>query len=194
MSVAAASTSYVLSRYSTTLACAAASPRLLYTGIHSYGHRHTTSSRRHFASAPPAQPATPPRPFTFHVGVSFIGKPVTSEDPPPISKPFPHDHPAVTFRDKMLGWPKEVPSDETGHDFFFVQNVCSKSISALLFVVEVASYFVCADADNDWCSSKMRNKSVPSILYLFRHLRAYWSNVRVLCVGSRRRHSGWCWR
>jgi hypothetical protein len=135
MSVAAASTSYVLPRYPTTLAYATASSRLLlYTRIHRYGYRHTTSSRRQFASAPPVQPTTPPRPFTFHVGLSFIGKPVTSEDPPPISKPFPHDHPAVTFRDKMLRWPKEVPSDEAGHDFFFVQDVCSKMHFCVLFI------------------------------------------------------------
>lgn len=125
MSVAATSTSYVLARCPTTLSHSAPS-RFLYhfsTTIAHRSHQHTSGSRRrYFASA--SQPTSPPRPFTFHVGVSFIGKPVMNEDPPPIQKPFPTGHPVVAFRDKMLGWPKEVPSDEAGHDFFFVQDVC----------------------------------------------------------------------
>lgn len=68
--------------------------------------------------------STPPRAFTFHVGASFIGKPKTSEDgPQAISKPFPPEHPVVAFRDRNLAWPREVPSEEAGHDFFFVQQV-----------------------------------------------------------------------
>jgi hypothetical protein len=124
MRVAAASAPHVLARCSTTLAYAQS--QLLHvsyaTTAHKYRHRHTVSSRRTFTSLP--QPTTSLRPFTFHVGASFIGKPVMNDDPLPVSKPFPSDHPIVAFRDKMLAWPREVPSEEAGHDFFFVQDVC----------------------------------------------------------------------
>ena len=123
MSVAVASAPYVHARCSATLARIPS--RLLHvscaTAAQKCRHRH---SRKHFTTAP--QSTTSPRPFTFHVGASFIGKPVVNEDPPPIHKPFPNDHPVVAFRDKMLAWPREVQSEEAGHDFFFVQDVCRR--------------------------------------------------------------------
>lgn len=87
--------------------------------------RKLTSSARTLDASDPALHASPPRPFTFHVGASFIGKPASNDDPPAKSQPFPPTHPVVAFRDKMLAWKREVPSEEAGHDFFFVREVCS---------------------------------------------------------------------
>ncbi|SRR5258708_9373100 len=68
-----------------------------------------------------------PRPYTFHVGASFIGKPDSGDDqqgPPLITtKPFPSQHPVVPFRDRMLSWERDIPSTSAGQDFFYVQEV-----------------------------------------------------------------------
>jgi protein phosphatase PTC7 len=71
---------------------------------------------------------TPSRPFTFHVGASFLGKPemdapVDYRAKSNLRQPFPIDHPVVTFRDRMLSQKKEVPSDSAGQDFFYVTEV-----------------------------------------------------------------------
>ena len=67
------------------------------------------------------------RPYAFHVGASFLGKPDLGHDErrlqPIITKPFPPQHPVVPFRDRMLSWKHEIPSTSAGHDFFYVQQV-----------------------------------------------------------------------
>ncbi|KAF8323369.1 hypothetical protein DL93DRAFT_2049703 [Clavulina sp. PMI_390] len=88
----------------------------------------STSSSTLDAAPKSASLSSPARPFTFHVGLSFIAKPVQEDDgPPPNVIPFPDDHPVIGFRNRMLAWPKEVPIDSAGHDFFFVQEMRNKS-------------------------------------------------------------------
>ncbi|KAF8338110.1 uncharacterized protein EI90DRAFT_3041670 [Cantharellus anzutake] len=64
------------------------------------------------------------RPYTFHIGASFIGKPDWGDDPRGIP-------PAMTipFRDKMLSWKREIPSVSAGHDFFYVQEGLSIGVA-----------------------------------------------------------------
>lgn len=62
------------------------------------------------------------RPYTFHIGASWAGKP---EDPVIAASkvPFPSDTLVGSWRDKMLSRPKHVRSKDAGEDFFFVQEV-----------------------------------------------------------------------
>lgn len=61
------------------------------------------------------------RPYTFHIGASWAGKP---EDPSAKRKvPFPEDTLIGGWRDKMLAWPKAVQSKNAGEDFFFIQEM-----------------------------------------------------------------------
>ena len=64
------------------------------------------------------------RPYTFHIGASWAGKPEDPGDPRKV--PFPEDTLVGGWRDKMLSWPKHFPSTSAGEDFFFVQEVRSK--------------------------------------------------------------------
>jgi hypothetical protein len=68
------------------------------------------------------------RPYEFHIGCSYAGKP---EDPTDKLRkvPFPEDTLIGGWRDKMLAWPKGVPFNTAGEDFFFVQEVRIASIS-----------------------------------------------------------------
>jgi hypothetical protein len=77
----------------------------------------------------------PVRPYAFHIGVSFVGKPDEGDEllhaHPRISKPFPTTHPVVPFREEMLAWKKEVPSNSAGQDFFYAQEVRRLSLPLL---------------------------------------------------------------
>ena len=68
------------------------------------------------------------RPYEFHIGCSYAGKP---EDPADKLRkvPFPEDTLIGGWRDRMLAWPKGVPFNTAGEDFFFVQEVRIASIS-----------------------------------------------------------------
>jgi hypothetical protein len=70
---------------------------------------------------------TPQRPYTFHIGASWAGKP---EDPViKASKvPFPSDTVIGAWRDKTLSRPKHVRSQDAGEDFFFVEEVRAFSV------------------------------------------------------------------
>ncbi|KAG8805454.1 hypothetical protein FS842_002845 [Serendipita sp. 407] len=67
------------------------------------------------------------RPFKFHVGASFVGKPAHPDDKPPKTAGFP-DGPLKQWRDKTLEWPKGIASDQSGHDFFYVQEMKNGSV------------------------------------------------------------------
>jgi protein phosphatase PTC7 len=73
-----------------------------------------------FSSIPQIHATTSPRPYTFHIGVSWAGKP---HDPKDKKNPFPLDTTIGTWRDKTLSRPKAVKSRNAGDDFFFVQEV-----------------------------------------------------------------------
>lgn len=65
--------------------------------------------------------ASTSRPYTFHLGASWAGKP---EDPALEAKiPFPPDTLIGAWRDRTLMHPKSVKSVDAGEDFFFVQQV-----------------------------------------------------------------------
>ena len=68
------------------------------------------------------------RPFTFHIGASWAGKP----EPTSMAKvPFPSKDPIGTWRDHTLSRSKTVRSDDAGEDFFYVQEVRIPSLIAL---------------------------------------------------------------
>ncbi|TEB36336.1 hypothetical protein FA13DRAFT_1752913 [Coprinellus micaceus] len=68
------------------------------------------------------------RPYEFHIGCSYAGKP---EDPTDKLRkvPFPEDTLIGGWRDKMLAWPKGVPFNTAGEDFFFVQEGVSFGVA-----------------------------------------------------------------
>ncbi|KAF9512804.1 hypothetical protein BS47DRAFT_1330125 [Hydnum rufescens UP504] len=76
--------------------------------------------------------ASQPRPYAFHVGVGFMGKPEGDElRHPYISRPFPPTHPVIPFRERMLAWKKDSVSGSAGQDFFYVQEVLPKFLFEL---------------------------------------------------------------
>lgn len=76
----------------------------------------STSTATYQASVVPS-----PRPYTFHLGASWAGKP---EDPTLAPKvPFPPDTLIGSWRDKMLDRKKRAKSVDAGEDFFFIQEV-----------------------------------------------------------------------
>ena len=83
----------------------------------------TPPSRLRFysSSIPQIHATTSPRPYTFHIGASWAGKP--DEDPMKIKDAFPSDTIIGTWRGKTLSRPKAVRSRDAGEDFFFVQEV-----------------------------------------------------------------------
>lgn len=96
----------------------------------------SSSTRRRNSTLAPA------RPFTYHIGASFLGKPVENDEVVLQSTPFPDTHPVVGFRDKMLSWRREIPSDTAGQDFFLVQEV--SLFSELVHVIGLLGRLLCA--------------------------------------------------
>jgi hypothetical protein len=90
-----------------------------------------TPRARFLTTSSPTGPQPEPtlltqRPYTFHIGVSWVGKP---QDPNLMKKvPFPPDTLIGSWRDKMLQWPKKAKSVDAGEDFFFVQEVRQYSL------------------------------------------------------------------
>ena len=70
--------------------------------------------------------STTQRPFKFHVGVSFLGKPQQRDDKYTPGQVFP-DGPLKEWRDHALTWSKGLLSTSAGHDFYFVQEVRAPS-------------------------------------------------------------------
>lgn len=65
------------------------------------------------------------RPYTFHIGASWAGKPVHPDDMKKV--PFPPDTTIGAWRDKTLGISKDkgmIHRIDPGEDFFFIQEVC----------------------------------------------------------------------
>ncbi|KDR81603.1 hypothetical protein GALMADRAFT_59131 [Galerina marginata CBS 339.88] len=70
----------------------------------------------------------PPRPYTFHIGASWAGKPPHAKDMKKV--PFPPDTLIGAWRDRTLGWKGKGSENratqmvvDPGEDFFFVQEV-----------------------------------------------------------------------
>lgn len=84
-----------------------------------------TSRSRFLSTAVTDSEHAPSRPYTFHIGASWAGKP---QDPTLAPKvPFPSDTLVGSWRDKTLKHPKSVKSVDAGEDFFFVQQVRSQT-------------------------------------------------------------------
>lgn len=68
--------------------------------------------------------APPPRPYKFHIGASFAGKPPHPHDlPKSPNTGFLNDNPIALWRDDTLRRRKTVESTSAGEDFFYVQEV-----------------------------------------------------------------------
>lgn len=67
-----------------------------------------------------------PRPYRFHVGASWAGKP---QDPRTRVKtqPFPPDSPIGKWRDAVLSKPNPGAGRHIGEDFFYIQDVSVSS-------------------------------------------------------------------
>ncbi|KAF7968268.1 hypothetical protein HWV62_31055 [Athelia sp. TMB] len=77
--------------------------------------RKTAHSSRHLS--------TLPRPYKFHIGASWAGKPAERGRKPLATVPFTHDSPIGAWRDVTLSRPKAVSSKDAGEDFFYVQEM-----------------------------------------------------------------------
>ena len=64
-----------------------------------------------------------PRPYRFHVGASWAGKPANPRDRKVITAPFPKDHPVAVWRDHVLSRPNGINGKQIGEDFFYIQEV-----------------------------------------------------------------------
>ncbi|PPQ71973.1 hypothetical protein CVT24_008190 [Panaeolus cyanescens] len=78
----------------------------------------------HSATIPPQTRLQ--RPYTFHIGASWAGKP-EYEPSQSFKIPFPSDTLIGTWRDKTLSRKKAVRSADAGEDFFFVQEMRNHS-------------------------------------------------------------------
>ena len=71
----------------------------------------------------------PPRPYKFHIGASFAGKPAHPHDlPKSLGAGFLDDSPIALWRDDALKRRKAVKSTSAGEDFFYMQEVSLSSI------------------------------------------------------------------
>ncbi|KAI0721135.1 protein serine/threonine phosphatase 2C [Cerioporus squamosus] len=68
-----------------------------------------------------------PRPYRFHVGASWAGKPPDPRGPRVKSEPFPPDSPIGKWRDVTLSRPNPGAGKHIGEDFFYIQDMREKS-------------------------------------------------------------------
>jgi len=83
--------------------------------------------------------STVTRPYTFHIGVSWAGKPHRNPDSG-FKIPFPSDGLIGSWRDQTLARPKAIKSTDAGEDFFFVQEVRLSMTSC--YICEAISIFL----------------------------------------------------
>ncbi|KAK0228531.1 phosphatase 2C-like domain-containing protein [Armillaria fumosa] len=116
----------------------------------------------------------PRRPYTFHIGASWAGKPTSGNEMKKI--PFPGDSPIGIWRDQMLSRtvPRAIPNEATkwapdaGEDFFYITEVyffsrldekflCKSPIEMNLRVADLYSFkgvsFGVADGVGGWVES-----------------------------------------
>ena len=102
--------------------------------------RKSAHSSRHLS--------TLPRPYKFHIGASWAGKPAERGRKPLATVPFTPDSPIGAWRDVTLSRPKAVSSKDAGEDFFYVQEVSFQSVIASTYSIygsrrcEMARYVV----------------------------------------------------
>jgi len=83
--------------------------------------------------------STVTRPYAFHIGVSWAGKPHQTSDSG-FKIPFPSDGLIGSWRDQTLARPKAIKSTDAGEDFFFVQEVRLLMLSC--YICGVVSIFL----------------------------------------------------
>lgn len=68
--------------------------------------------------------STLPRPYKFHIGASWAGKPAEpGPKPKMLHVPFSAESTIGSWRDSTLSRPKMVASKDAGEDFFYIQEV-----------------------------------------------------------------------
>lgn len=90
-----------------------------------------------------------PRPYRFHVGAAWAGKPPDPRGPRVKSEPFPPDSPIGMWRDATLSRPNPGAGKYIGEDFFYIQDVSARSLWVSRFAV----------LKDEW-DIQMREKSV----------------------------------
>lgn len=79
---------------------------------------------RHPFLIPSRNTSSLPRPYKFHIGASWAGKPA---EPGPnhnqLQAPFSAESTIGSWRDSTLSRPKIVTSKDAGEDFFYIQEV-----------------------------------------------------------------------
>ena len=78
---------------------------------------------RFFSPSASASSSSLPRPYRFHVGASWAGKPHDPRGPRVKSNPFPPDSPVGRWRDATLARPNAAAGKHIGEDFFYIQDV-----------------------------------------------------------------------
>ncbi|KAH8107078.1 protein serine/threonine phosphatase 2C [Cristinia sonorae] len=71
--------------------------------------------------------APPSRPYRFHIGASWSGKPAEPRKVPIKTGPFPPNSPIGAWRDHVLSRPKAVPGTHIGEDFLYIQEMRGQS-------------------------------------------------------------------
>lgn len=118
--------------------------------------------------------STPSRPYQFHVGASWAGKP-PGPGPKRLNVPFASESVVGTWRDKTLSWPKMVNSKDAGEDFFYVQEVSLNRSNV--------------DSRAHERRAKMRNGSVSE--FCTRTLQMSLLNSTLGCIAGCCRWCGW---
>ncbi len=75
-------------------------------------------------SSSSSQDHPPPRPYQFHVAVSWAGKPINPRERVSKTTPFTHDSEVGAWRDQSLARQSHITGGtHIGEDFFYVQDV-----------------------------------------------------------------------
>ncbi|EGO18572.1 hypothetical protein SERLADRAFT_443910 [Serpula lacrymans var. lacrymans S7.9] len=67
------------------------------------------------------------RPYKFHIGASWAGKPEEDPQAARLQAPFPASSVIGKWRNEMLARPKGVVSKDAGEDFFYITNMRNNS-------------------------------------------------------------------
>lgn len=88
------------------------------------------STQLRFSSSSSQDHPPPPRPYQFHVAVSWAGKPIDPRERVSKTTPFSHDSEIGTWRDHSLARQSHISGGtHIGEDFFYVQDVSESRTS-----------------------------------------------------------------
>ncbi|KAI0798040.1 phosphatase 2C-like domain-containing protein [Abortiporus biennis] len=92
-----------------------------------YQRKDNASGKRSFSTSPTSFYTSLPRPYRFHVGASWAGKPPDPRLKEVKSHPFPSDSEIGRWRDYTLSRPKSSGGTNIGEDFFYIQEMRNRS-------------------------------------------------------------------